>query len=137
MKRSWKHTRIWKRLASGLLTAAMLVTMLPTTAFAALWENGRVHNQEILTALENLCGSKMRHSTTMPFWTSTACWMRMGACSPTGAAVITIQEKSRPLTIGEARTMTEGDVTVNGQRLRPVRTEGHAGPYGAAGPAGG
>ena len=36
----------------------MLVTMLPTTAFAALWENGRVHNQEILTALENLCGSK-------------------------------------------------------------------------------
>ncbi len=28
-----ENTRIWKRLASGLLTAAMLVTMLPTTAF--------------------------------------------------------------------------------------------------------
>ena len=48
----------WKRWIAGLLTAVMLVTMLPTTAFAALWENGRVHNQEILTALENLCGSK-------------------------------------------------------------------------------
>ena len=50
----------------------------------------------------------------MPFWTSTACWMRMGACSPTGAASSPFRKKEPPLTIGEARTMTEGDVTVNG-----------------------
>ena len=53
------------------------------------------------------------------------------------SGVITIQEKSRPLTIREARTMTEGDVTVNGSACVLSGTEGHAGPYGAAGPAGG
>ena len=114
MKRSWKHTRIWKRLASGLLTAAMLVTMLPTTAFAALWENGRVHNQEILTALENLCGSKDEAQHYYALLDEYGLLDEDGGLFSNWSGVITIQEKSRPLTIGEARTMTEGDMTVNG-----------------------
>lgn len=114
MKRSWKHTRIWKRLASGLLTAAMLVTMLPTTAFAALWENGRIHNQEILTALENLCGSKDEAQHYYALLDEYGLLDEDGGLFSNWSGVITIQEKSRPLTIGEARTMTEGDVTVNG-----------------------
>ena len=36
----------------------MLVTMLPTVAYAALWENSSRHNREILAALEELCGSE-------------------------------------------------------------------------------
>ena len=44
----------WKRWIAGLLTAVMLVTMLPTAAFAALWDNSSSHNREILAALDRL-----------------------------------------------------------------------------------
>ena len=51
MKRSWKRTRIWRRLVSGLLTAVMLVTMLPTAAYAALLDNTPDQNRQILEEL--------------------------------------------------------------------------------------
>ena len=58
MKPSWKHTRFWQRLVSGLLTVVMLVGLLPTTALAALLDNSPAYNQEILSQLEQIVGSE-------------------------------------------------------------------------------
>lgn len=61
MKRSWKRTRIWRRLVSGLLTAVMLVTMLPTAAYAALLDNTPDQNRQILEELTAFWGMKRPH----------------------------------------------------------------------------
>ena len=58
MKRSWKRTRIWRRLVSGLLTAVMLVTMLPTAAYAALLDNTPDQNRQILEELTAFWGDE-------------------------------------------------------------------------------
>lgn len=47
----------WKRFLAGILTVVMMGTILPTTAFAALLDNGAEKNQAILAELEELCGS--------------------------------------------------------------------------------
>ena len=47
----------WKRFLAGILTVVMMGTILPTTAFAALLDNGAEKNQAILAELEEICGS--------------------------------------------------------------------------------
>ncbi len=97
MKRSWKHTRIWKRLASGLLTAAMLVTMLPPRLLPPCGKNGRVHNQEILTALEKFM--RQQDDEAQHYY---ALLDEYGLLDEDGglfsnwSGVITIQEKAAP-----------------------------------------
>lgn len=64
--------------------------------FAALWENGRIHNQEILTALENLCGSKDEAQHYYALLDEYGLLDEDGGLFSNWSGVITIQEKSRP-----------------------------------------
>lgn len=105
----------WKRWIAGLLTAVMLVTMLPTTAFAALWENSASHNREILAALEELCGSEDEARYYYDLLDEYGLLEEDGDLFTNWSGIITIQEDSTPLTISEVRAMTEGNVTVNGR----------------------
>lgn len=105
----------WKRWIAGLLTAVMLVTMLPTTALAALWENSASHNREILAALEELCGSEDGARYYYDLLDEYGLLEEDGDLFTNWSGVITIQEDSTPLTIAEVRAMTEGNVTVNGR----------------------
>lgn len=105
----------WKRWIAGLLTAVMLVTMLPTAAFAALWDNSASHNREILAALEELCGSEDEARYYYDLLDEYGLLEENGDLFTNWSGVITIQEDSTPLTIAEVRAMTEGNVTVNGR----------------------
>lgn len=105
----------WKRWIAGLLTAVMLVTMLPTAALAALWENSSSHNREILAALEELCGSEDEARYYYDLLDEYGLLEEDGDLFTNWSGVITIQEDSTPLTISEVRAMTEGNVTVNGR----------------------
>lgn len=105
----------WKRWIAGLLTAVMLVTMLPTAAFAALWDNSASHNREILAALEELCGSEDEARYYYDLLDEYGLLEEDGDLFTNWSGVITIQEDSTPLTIAEVRAMTEGNVTVNGR----------------------
>ena len=48
----------WKRWIAGLLTAVMLVTMLPTAAYAALLDNTPDQNRQILEELTAFWGDE-------------------------------------------------------------------------------
>lgn len=59
MRRSLKTSRFWKRLLSGVMTVVMLVTILPTAAFAAVGELldlSPVQRSALLSALEEVYG---------------------------------------------------------------------------------
>ena len=59
MRRSLKASRFWKRLISGVMTVVMLVTILPTAAFAAVGELldlSPVQRSALLSALEEVYG---------------------------------------------------------------------------------
>lgn len=105
----------WKRWIAGLLTAVMLVTMLPTVAYAALWENSSSHNREILAALEELCGSEDEARYYYDLLDEYGLLDEDGDLFTNWSGVITIQEESTPLTISGVRAMTGGTVTVNGR----------------------
>lgn len=105
----------WKRWIAGLLTAVMLVTMLPATAYAALWENSSRYNREILAALEALCGSEDEARYYYDLLEEYGLLEEDGDLFTNWSGVITIQEDSTPLTIAQVRAMSEGNVTVNGR----------------------
>ena len=115
MKRSWKRTRIWRRLVSGLLTAVMLVTMLPTEAYAALLDNTPDQNRQILEELTAFWGDEKTAQEAMELLRQYGLIDEEGNILTDWSGKISIQEESRPLTIGQARAMSEGDVTVNGR----------------------
>ncbi len=115
MKRSWKRTRIWRRLVSGLLTAVMLVTMLPTAAYAALLDNTPDQNRQILEELTAFWGDEKTAQEAMELLRQYGLIDEEGNILTDWSGKISIQEESRPLTIGQARAMSEGDVTVNGR----------------------
>lgn len=59
MKRSWKRTRIWKRLAAYALALVLLVGALPTPVLAAIGQtvgNSAVENTALLEALRTYYG---------------------------------------------------------------------------------
>ena len=59
MRRSLKTSRFWRRLISGVMTIVMLVTILPTAAFAAVGELldlSPVQRSALLSALEEVYG---------------------------------------------------------------------------------
>lgn len=105
----------WKRWIAGLLTAVMLVTMLPATAYAALWDNSDRYNREILAALEALCGSEDEARYYYDLLEEYGLLEEDGDLFTNWSGVITIQEDSTPLTIAQVRAMAEGNVTVNGR----------------------
>lgn len=105
----------WKRWIAGLLTAVMLVTMLPATAYAALWDNSDRYNREILAALEALCGSEDEARYYYDLLEEYGLLEEDGDLFTNWSGVITIQEDSAPLTIAQVRAMAEGNVTVNGR----------------------
>ena len=48
--------RFWRRVLAGAMAAILAVSLLPTPALAALWDNSSDYNQEILDELRALCG---------------------------------------------------------------------------------
>lgn len=103
----------WKRWIAGLLTAVMLVTMLPTAAYAALWDNTPDRNKEILRELTAFWGDEKTAKEAMELLRQYGLIDEGGNVLTDWSGEITIQEESRPLTIVEARTLSGGDVTVN------------------------
>ena len=51
-------SQIWKRLTAMILVLVMTVALLPTAAYAALLSNDPEYNREILSRLEEICGSE-------------------------------------------------------------------------------
>ena len=49
--------QVWKRLLAGVLTAALLIAVLPGQALAVLLENSRSQNEYILEQLQELWGN--------------------------------------------------------------------------------
>lgn len=103
----------WKRWIAGLLTVVMLVTMLPTAAYAALWDNTPDWNKEILQELTAFWGDEKTAQEAMELLRQYGLMDEDGNILTDWSGKITIQEDSRPLTIGEARALSGGDVTVN------------------------
>lgn len=103
----------WKRWLAGLLTAVMLVSTLPTAAYAALWDNTPDQNKEILQRLTEFWGDEKTAKEAMELLRQYGLTDEDGNVLTDWSGEITIQEESRPLTIAEARALSGGDVTVN------------------------
>lgn len=115
MKGNWKHTRFRDRLVSGILTVVMLTGLLPTAAYAALWDNTPDQNQEILESLTEFWGDEKTAKEAMELLRTYGLIDEEGNVLTDWSGTMTIQEKGRSLTIAEARTMSENNVTVNGR----------------------
>lgn len=114
MKGSIKSSRFWKRLLSVVMTIVMLVTILPTAAFAALWDNTPSQNEAILKQLKAFWGDEKTAQEAMELLRQYGLIDEDGNVLTDWSGTITIQEESRSLTIGEARALSGGEVTVNG-----------------------
>ncbi len=115
MRRSLKVNGFWRRLTSGIMTVVMLVTILPTAAYAALWDNTPNQNQEILERLTEFWGDDKTAQEAMELLRQYGLIDGDGNVLTDWSGEIAIQEESRPLTLAEAREMKEGSVTVNGR----------------------
>ena len=114
MRGSLKNSRLWRRLISGVMTVVMLVTILPTAAFAALWDNTPSQNEAILKQLKAFWGDEKTAQEAMELLRQYGLIDEDGNVLTDWSGAITIQEEGRPLTIGEARALSGGEVTVNG-----------------------
>ena len=106
--------QIWKRLLAMVLVVVMSVTLLPTAAYAALLDNTPDQNEKILRELTEFWGDEKTAEEAIKLLRQYGLIDKEGNVLTDWSGTITIEEESRPLTIGDARTMTEGDVTVNG-----------------------
>ena len=109
-----KH-QIWKRLTAMTLAVVMTVMLLPTAAYAALWDNTPGQNQEILRELTEFWGDEKTAEEAVKLLRQYGLIDKEGNVLTNWSGTITIQEESRPLTIGEAWELAGGDVTVNGR----------------------
>lgn len=107
--------RTWKRWLAGLMTAAMLMSTLPTAAYAALWDNTPDQNQAILESLTEFWGDEKTAAEAMELLRTYGLLDDEGNLLTGWSETLTIREKERTLTIAEARNMSEGDVSVNGR----------------------
>lgn len=114
MKGSIKSSRFWRRLLSGVMTIVMLATILPTAAFAALWDNTPSQNEAILKQLKAFWGDEKTAQEAMELLRQYGLIDEDGNVLTDWSGAITIQGEGRPLTIGEARALSGGEVTVNG-----------------------
>lgn len=90
-----------KRLLSLLLTVFMTLSLLPAPAYASVGDllgNSPGENQALLEELEQLTGRTVKWS--VPFWNSTAFWIKTAILSLTGLSNWTGQSipwmRSRP-----------------------------------------
>lgn len=103
----------WKRWLAGLMTAVMLMSSLPTAAYAALWDNTPDQNQAILENLIEFWGDEKTAEEAMELLRTYGLIDAEGNVLTDWSGTITIREESRPLSITEVRALTAGEVTLN------------------------
>lgn len=107
--------QIWKRLLAMVLVVVMSVTLLPTAAYAALLDNTPDQNEKILRELTEFWGDEKTAEEAIKLLRQYGLIDKEGNVLTDWSGTITIEEESRPLTIGEAQELAGGDVTVNGR----------------------
>lgn len=104
----------WKRLLAGVLTAALLVAVLPTQAMASLLENSRDQNEYILEQLQGLWGDEATAEQAMALLRQYGLIDSRGNVITDWSGELCLEEEPRPLTLAEAAALGSGSVTVNG-----------------------
>lgn len=108
-----KH--LWKRLIASMLTAVMLVSVLPPTALAALADNTPDQNEAILRELTEFWGDEKTAQEAMELLRKYNLMDENGNILTDWSGTITIEEEARGLTFSDAMALTSGTVTVNGR----------------------
>ena len=109
--------RLWKKIVSGILTAAMLLTLLPGAAYAALWENSADQNQKILDELTDFWGDEKTAQEAVAMLEKYGLLDEEGNVLSDWSDEIYLQTDPTPLTLAEARKQG-GTVTVNGRSCK-------------------
>lgn len=119
MEMSWKRSRLWQRLVSGVLTLVLVLGMLPASVMATLLDNDPARNREILTELEQIVGSE---EEALAYYDIL---QRYNLLDEDGNAVTSweIRMDGREITLEELREVLAGDydpdyyITVDGMPI--------------------
>ena len=94
-----KH--LWKRLIASMLTAVMLVSVLPPTALAALADNTPDQNEAILRELTEFWGDEKTAQEAMELLRKYNLMDENGNILTDWSGTITIEEEARGLTFSD------------------------------------
>ena len=106
--------QVWKRLLAGVLTAALLIAVLPGQALVALLENSRSQNEYILEQLQELWGDDVTAEQALALLRQYGLVDSQGNVVTDWSDELYLEEDPQPLTLAEAAVLEDGAVTVNG-----------------------